>query len=174
MFLDLTTQWYTVYIYIYKYESLTPSINCYTHPLNVSIVMKLKTRQDLVTLRTIPLFTLCYHGTLQYSKWKPALALLITRNALSQCPSKTCVLKSRLSRRHMWAVCSPCPTGVPTLRFQGKGQTICADLFELASRCGGRRISKGRGCVQMGRKGWRTKSIFELPSTGAVLEPHCS
>lgn len=73
---------------------------CYTHSLNVSTVMKLKTRQDFVTLSTIQLCTLCYHGMFKYSKWKPALALLITRNALSEYPSKTWVLKSMPSRSH--------------------------------------------------------------------------
>lgn len=68
--------------------------------LNVSTVMELKTRQDFVILSTTPLYTLCYHGMFKYSKWKPALALLITRNALSEYPSKTWVLKSMPSRSH--------------------------------------------------------------------------
>ena len=59
----------------------------------------------------------------------------------------------------MWAVCSPCPTSVPTLQFQGKSQTICADLFELESWRGGRVISKGKGSVKMGRKGGG-KTVF--------------
>lgn len=74
----------------------------------------------------------------------------------------------------MWAVCSPCSTGVPMLRFQGKSQTICADLFELESWCGGRGISKGKGCR---KKGWRKnclsgETVFELQSSIDPASPN--
>lgn len=78
----------------------------------------------------------------------------------------------------MWAVCSPCPTSVPTLQFQGKSQTICADLFELESWRGGRVISKGKGSVKMGRKGggktvFFGETVFEPQSSCTVLYSHC-
>lgn len=77
----------------------------------------------------------------------------------------------------MLAVCSLCPTSVPTLRFQGKSQTICADLFELESLHRDRVISKGRGCVKMGRKGggkiaFCGEMVFKLQRNGAVLHSY--
>lgn len=60
----------------------------------------------------------------------------------------------------MLAVCSPCPTSMPTLWFQGKSQTICADLFELESQHGAGANSKAKARVKMGRKGGGKTSFW--------------
>lgn len=70
----------------------------------------------------------------------------------------------------MWAVCSPCSTSVPTLQFQGKSQTICAGLFGLESWCGGRGISKGKGCEKKRERveeklSFWGETVFELQSS---------
>lgn len=138
---------------------------CYTRSLSVSTVMKQKTRQDFVTLSTIPLCTLCYYGMFKYSKWKPALALLITRNALSEYPSKTWVLKSMPSRSH-----KACELFVLAV------QPVC-----LRSGFRGRAklsVLQGKGMCKNGEKGWRKKHIFgetffKLQSTGTVLQSNC-
>lgn len=58
--------------------------------------MKLRTGH----CKTRPKRRLCYHDTFNYSKWKPLLALLITRNVHSQPPSKNWELKDMPSRSH--------------------------------------------------------------------------
>lgn len=112
------------------------------------------------------LYTLCYHGMFKCSEWKPALALLITRNALSGCPSKTWVLKTMPSRSHKACELFVLPV-----------QPVC-----LCSSFRGRAklsvLKRGRGCVKKKkngrRKGWRKsrlfwETLFELRSTGTVL-----
>lgn len=75
------------------------------------------------------------------SEWKPALALLITRNALSGCPSKTWVLKTMPSRSHKACELFVLPV-----------QPVC-----LCSSFRGRAklsvLKRGRGCVKKKKTG---------------------
>lgn len=59
----------------------------------------------------------------------------------------------------MQAVCSARPTREPTLQFQWKSWTICADLFELESRCGGSHF-KRKGMYRKREKGWGKNCRF--------------
>lgn len=77
----------------------------------------------------------------KYFKWKPALALLITRNALSQYPSKTCVLKSMPSRSHKAHELFVLPV-----------QPVCL-------RSGFRGRAKRKAMCKNGDRGWR-KTAF--------------
>lgn len=101
--------------------------------------LKLKTRQDFVTVST-----LCYHGMFKYSKWKPALALLITRNALSEHPFKTWVLKSMPSRSHKACELFVLPVQPVCLRssFRGRAKLSVLQRKGMCKKRGGGRVEE--------------------------------
>lgn len=117
--------------------------------------------------------TLCYsnpevpHTLRSYcmfkqSEWKPAFALLIARNAVSEQPSKT----------QCWKVWSQEATRHVSCLFSLFSQCFCAPVSEQQPSCPnskGKRMCKKE---QRGEKKGSGKQVFELQSHGTVLQPH--